>query len=41
MPFPALHPCLPCRHPRFWLVKDIVLFSLRYMVYMQQGMHYM
>lgn len=26
---------------RFWAVKDVVLFSLRYLVYLQQGMHYM
>ena len=26
---------------RYWLFKDLILFSLRYFVYVKQGMHYM
>jgi hypothetical protein len=25
----------------FWMVKDVVLFTLRYLTYKQKGMHYM
>ncbi|KAL4448970.1 hypothetical protein ABPG77_007687 [Micractinium sp. CCAP 211/92] len=31
----------PQTYHYFWLVKDITLFSLRFLVYKQQGMHYM
>lgn len=26
---------------RYWLFKDLVLFTLRYFIYVKQGMHYM
>jgi hypothetical protein len=31
----------PGTYHYFWLVKDLVLFTLRYLTYRQQGMHYM
>lgn len=31
----------PDTYHYFWLLKDIVLFSLRFLIYKQQGMHYM
>ncbi|KAL4422696.1 hypothetical protein ABPG75_008893 [Micractinium tetrahymenae] len=31
----------PQTYYMFWLIKDIVLFSLRFLIYKQQGMHYM
>jgi len=34
-------PTLPLAGRRYWLFKDIVLFTLRYFIYVKQGMHYM